>query len=201
MSLSNLQSRVDRLDGVYTAQKAQRDTLEQKISELKVDIDVLVKTSAVLKLFLDTLIKDEIENMAGLITFGLKSVFHDQNLTFLPKITKKNDKIHIELKTGVNGRESEFGSFGGSVAVIESFLLRVLCIIKKKMARLIILDETFGSVGDAYIPNTSELICQLCKKLGMDVLLVTHQKEFANAANKVYRVKESDKGLLMETVK
>jgi hypothetical protein len=196
-----LQRKSDQLEGLYKALKGQYDVLLAEITTIKTEIDILTKSSAVLKHLLDTMVKDEINKMAGLITYGLKSVFDDQNLSFNPVITKKNEKIHIELKTANDGVEGEFGSFGGSVAVIEGFLLRVLCILKKKYARLLLLDETFASVGEEYVANTSKLISELSKKLGLDVLLVTHQRSFQNAADHVYRVIKETDGLRMEKVK
>lgn len=199
--IADLKSRCDKLDGFYTALRSRAKALEDEQKMLKKEIDLLTKTSTVLKHLLDLKVKDEIKRMAGLITYGLKTIFEDQNLTFAPNITKKRDKINIELKTSNNGVEGEFGSFGGSVAVIESFLLRILCILKMKLARLMLLDETFASVGEEYIPNTSRLISELSKKLGLDILLVTHQKEFQAYADHVYRVKESNDGLTMEKIR
>jgi hypothetical protein len=205
MNVAELQRKIDQIDGFYKALKNQETGLISEIDLIKKEIDILTKTSAVLKHLLDTMIKDEISKMAGLITYGLKTVFDDQNLIFVPKIKKKNEKIHIELKTENNGVEGEFKSFGGSVAVVESFLLRILCMLKKKFARLMILDETFSAVGNSpgsdYIGNTCKLISELCKKLGMDILLVTWQEEFKNNADHVYVVKKSSAGLIMERVK
>lgn len=196
-----LQSRVDKIDGFYTALKTNKASLESQIAGLKDEIELLSKTSAVLKHLLDVMVKDEISRMAGLVTYGLKAIFDDQNLSFVPVITKKNDKVNIEFKTENNGVRGDFGSFGGSVAVIESFLLRVLCMLKLKLARFMVLDETFASVGEEYIPNTSKLVNELSKKTGLDVLLVTHQKEFQNSAQRIYRVKEAPDGLKIESLK
>jgi len=201
MSLTELQSRVDQLEGSYNALKSRKGELEVEINTLQEDINLLNQVSAVLKHLVDIMVKDEISKMAGLVTYGLKAVFDDQDLTFYPHITKKNEKIHIELKTKNKGIEGEFGSFGGSVAVIESFLLRVLCILKMKLSRLLLLDETFASVGSEYIANTSKLISEMSKKLGVDVLLVTHQKEFLQYADTVYQVQESRDGLSMKKIK
>jgi hypothetical protein len=201
MTVLELQRRVDTIDGFYKALKSQEQNLVKEIQDLKKDIDELTKSSIVLKHLLDIMVKDEITKMANLVTYGLKTIFKDQNLTFMPVITKKNEKIHVELKTMTDGIPCDFGSFGGSVAVIESFLLRVLCILKKKYARLLLLDETFAAVGEEYIAGTATLLSELSKKLGLDVLLVTHQKGFKDNADKVYQVKESSNGLLMESLK
>lgn len=201
MNLSELQSRIDKIDGFYGALKSRQVALDEEIRMQKDEMDLLSKASHVLKHMLDVMVKDEITKMAGLMTYGLKTIFEDQDLTFLPVMTRKNDKVHIELKTVNKGIEGEFGSFGGSVAVIESFLLRILCILKMKMARFMLLDESFAAVSAEYRPNTSKLIGELSKKLGLDILLVTHEKEFPEFADHVYRVVETPKGLTMEQMK
>ncbi len=201
MNIEELRRKTDQVSGFYNALKKQEQELETVISNLKKDIDVLIKTSAVLKHLLDVMIKDETDRMAGLITYGLKTIFEDQKLTFVPRINQKGGKIYIELKTLNDGIETSVKSMGGSVAVIESFLLRVLCLIKKNLAQLMLLDETFAAVGEEYIPNTGKLVKELSKKLNLDVLLVTHQKDFKQNADHVYQVKESSKGLIMEKLK
>ena len=199
-AVKELQRRTYQIDGFYQAYRQQEQELTKTIGNLKKDIDRDIKASTVLKYLLDHMVKDEVERMAGLITYGLKTIFDDQNLKFVPEITKKNEKIYIELKTNNDGIEGGYKAFGGSVAVIESFLLRILCVLKKKYTRLMILDETFAAVGEEYIANTGKLISELSKKIGLDVLLVTHQKEFQHNADHVYRVRESKNGLIMEKI-
>jgi len=199
-AVKELQRRTYQIDGFYQAYRQQEQELTKTIGNLKKDIDRDIKASTVLKYLLDHMVKDEVERMAGLITYGLKTIFDDQNLKFVPEITKKNEKIYIELKTNNDGIEGGYKAFGGSVAVIESFLLRILCVLKKKYTRLMILDETFAAVGEEYIANTGKLISELSKKIGLDVLLVTHQKEFQHNADHVYRVRESKDGLIMEKI-
>jgi len=201
MTIVELRRKTDQIDGFVKALKGRESDLSKDIGLLKGEVDILTKTSAVLKHLLDVMVKGEIEKMAGLITYGLKAIFDDQDLSFVPVITKKNEKMNIELKTKNHGVEGEFGSFGGSVAVIESFLLRVLCVLKLGMARMMLLDETFAPVGEEYISNTSKLVSELSKKLGLDVLLVTHQKGFQDNADHVYKVKETPDGLAMEKLK
>lgn len=201
MSIKDLQRQIDRIDGFYKALQSQERALVDTIEELKKAIERDTKASVVLKHLLDMMVKNEITKMAALITYGLKSVFDDQNLTFLPDKREKGGKINIELKTINDGIEGDFKSFGGSVAIIESLLMRILCALKKNLARLMLLDETFAAVGEEYISNTGRLINELSKKIGIDILLVTHQKEFKHNADRVYRIKESKSGLIMEKIK
>lgn len=201
MDLNSIKSRIDRIDGFYQALKSQEKSLSEEIAKLKTNVDLLTKASLVIKHLLDVMVKDEINKMADLVTYGLKTIFDDQNLAFKPVLSKKNDRICIDFKTVVDNVDSDFGTYGGSVAVIESFLLRVICMLKMNLARLILLDETFASVGYEYIPNTSRLVGELSNKLGLDVLLVTHQVQFKDFANKVYRLRDTPNGVLMEKEK
>lgn len=201
MDIIALQRQTDQIDGFYKALRNREETLVSTIESLKINIERDSKASVVLKHLLDIMVKNEITRMAALITYGLKSIFDDQDLTFLPDKKEKAGKINIELKTVCDGIEGDFKSFGGSVAVIESFLMRILCVLKKNLARFMLLDETFAPVGEEYVANTAKLISELSKKIGIDILLVTHQKEFKHNADRVYRVKESKKGLAMERVK
>jgi len=201
MNIQELRGRMDRIDGVRSSLMNRKTSLENDIAVIKTEQELLSKTSAVLKHILDIMVKDEIAKMAGLVTYGLKSIFDDQDLTFIPNITKKGEKLHVDLITKNGKIDCGFGSMGGSVAVIESFLLRIICMMKMKQAHLLLLDETFASVGERYIPATSRLINELSKKLGLDVLLVTHQKEFQNEANVVYLVKDTASGLAVEKLK
>lgn len=203
--MTDLQRRIDQIDGYYKALKNRENSLTISIESMKKEIEILTKTSIVLKHLLDVMVKDEINRMSGLITYGLKTVFNDQILTFVPEITKKNEKIHIELKTIAkkDGKEiiGDYKSFGGSVSAVESLLLRILCMLKKKYARFIVLDETFAPIGPEYIGNTYKLVSELCKKLNMDVLLVTQLRDNYENADHIYKVKETSDGLAMERLK
>ena len=201
MTITELQRKSDQIDGFIMAIKNRESEIKKEIGVLKIDVDLDTKASTVLKHLLDHMVKDEIEKMAGLITYGLKTIFDDQNLTFVPVVTKKNEKMHIELKTKRDDIEGGMDSFGGSVMVIESFLLRILCILKMNLAKIMLLDETFAPVGEEYISNTSKMVSEISKKLGIDILLVTHQKGFMDNADHVYRASESNRGLIMEKLR
>jgi hypothetical protein len=199
-----IQSRIDKIDGFYQSLKNNEKKLTEEIETLRTEIDVLSKVSQVFKILLDKMVRDEIGKMAGLVTYGLKAAFEDQDLSFKPVIEKKNDRIYITLKTVNKDHECEFGSFGGSVAVIESFLLRIVCMIKLNLARVMLLDETFGAIGEEgtdYIYSTSRFVKELCQKLNLDVLLVTQHAGFGTFADRVYKLKDSPHGVIIEQEK
>ena len=99
MKVNELLRQADRIEGFYNALKNQEEELSDTIASFKKDIDRDTKVSAVLKHLLDIMVKGEIKRTAGLITYGLKTIFDDQDLTFKPEINQKGGKIHIMLKT------------------------------------------------------------------------------------------------------
>lgn len=175
------------LEGVYQNKKAQQEQIDKTVSKLKDDKDTLDKTEKVLKFLMDKLVKKDLSKMDALITYGLKSVYPDRNIQFKSELQERGKKIWIDLQT-LSDNNLMDSKVKSSVHVIESFLLRLLCIIKLKRSRLMLMDETFSAVDNEYIENLSSLINELCKKLHMDVILVTHNMGFLEYADHSYRI-------------
>lgn len=179
--------RMTFLEGVLESKKGHQAKTVEAISVLKKTGDILEKTEKVLKHLTDKLVKNDLSKMDGLITYGLKTVYPDKSLVFKSEVQERGKKMWIDLQTINNGNITDPDS-KSSVQVVESFLLRVLCIIKMKRARLLLLDETFKAVDSDYIEYFYQLVSELCKKLGMDVLLVTHFPGCAELVDHSYRV-------------
>jgi len=179
--------RVQFLEGVFESKKEHQAKTVTTIADLKRDADILEKTEKVLKYLTDKLVKNDLSKMDGLITYGLKTVYSDRNFQFKSELQERGKKMWIDLQTINDGNLTD-AQAKSSVHVIESFLLRLLCIIKMKRARLLLLDETFAAVDSEYVENLYQLVTELCKKLGMDVLLVTHFKGCDDLVDHSYRI-------------
>lgn len=190
MDINLYDSVVDRiqfLQGVYQDKLSQKKKLETEVESLREEKDILNKTEKVIKFLMDKLVQKDLSKMDALITYGLKSVYSDRDIVFKSEIIEHGKKIWIDLQTISEGKKVD-PQAQSSVHVIESFLLRLLCILKLNRGRLLLLDETFSAVDTGYIENFSQLVVQLCNKLGMDVFLVTHQVGFIDFANHSYRI-------------
>jgi hypothetical protein len=179
-------ARSQYLDGVYQVKKDNLKALQGTVSGLEKRELVLIKTEKVLKYLIDKLVKEDLSKMDKLVTFGLNTVFPDKDLSFSSVIEERGSKIKINLQT-IDNKEVADPSCYSSVSVIESLILRIICIIKTKRARLLIMDETFDAVDTEYINNVGKLMEQLSKKLKLDALLVTHKTEFADRMDNVFK--------------
>lgn len=183
--------RIQYLQGAYQDKLSHKNKLEAEVISLREEKDILDKSEKVIKFLMDKLVQKDLSKMDALISYGLKSVYTDRDVVFKSEIIEYGKKIWIDLQTISDGKKVDPQS-QSSVHVIESFLLRLLCIIKLNRAKLLLLDETFAAVDPGYIENFSQLIVQLCSKLGMDVLLVTHNMGFLDFANHTYRINRTD---------
>ena len=203
MDINLYDSVVDRiqfLQGVYQDKLSQKKKLETEVESLREEKDILNKTEKVIKFLMDKLVQKDLSKMDALITYGLKSVYSDRDIVFKSEIIEHGKKIWIDLQTISEGKKVD-PQAQSSVHVIESFLLRLLCILKLNRARVLLLDETFSAVDTGYIENFSQLVVQLCNKLGMDVFLVTHQVGFIDFANHSYRIHRVDNKTEVKSLK
>jgi ABC-type iron transport system FetAB ATPase subunit len=183
--------RTQFLEGVLESKKSHRTKTEETIISLKRAGDILDKAEKVLKYLTDKLVKNDLSKMDSLITYGLKTVYHDRDFQFKSEVQERGKKMFIELQTLNEGNLTDPQS-KCSIHVVESFLLRILCIIKMKRARLLILDETFAAVDNEYIENLYQLVIELCRKLNMNVLLVTHFPGCTELVDHSYRIAHKD---------
>lgn len=100
--------------------------------------------------------------------------------------------------TDPSGHEtSVLDSHGGGLTNLIDFLLRVLVILNSRpaMRRFLWLDEAFSKVSEEFIPATAELLRQFKQTLGLQMVLNTHNRAFADVADVVYLVeKQKDVG-------
>ena len=180
--------------------------LETELAELEDLGAVLSKSSHALKKLLGDMAKENLEPIDKVITEGLRSVFFDQEeITFKSELTEARNQLQINFTTtqGLSSGKA-LGSFGASVTVVESLLLRILVVLKMKLAPVLLLDESFAQVSLQYVEPLGILIKRLCSELGLTVLLVTHQQGFRETADIVYKADATEgalRTLVMKKIK
>ena len=173
MSILELRSRLNRLDAIREERETAATNLMDAVTTLMEEGKDNAIAKKILSFLMERMTQKDMAEMDNLVTYGLRAVFKDRDITFKSNLKDSGKKFTISLDTFDGGQEVAGDAFG-SVAVIESFLLRLLTITKLKKPHIIILDETFSSVDQNRINHVGPLISELCKRMGFDVLLVTH---------------------------
>lgn len=179
-ALRALENRAAKIRGVLDSKLAAAAAHEADVKALADKSLHLEKVQKVLMHLMEKRSRNDLGSLDSLVTYGLKTVFPDQDVSMKSVMVDSGKKIYIDMTT-YDGGEPAARDQHGSASVIESFLLRVLCLLKTGGPRLLLLDEMFGAVETDRINNVGRLLESLAKKLKIDMLLVTHNPGVSDA--------------------
>jgi hypothetical protein len=189
--------RLQALRAGLAHQLARRELMLKNQEHLTAEVDrlrredlVLERVGALFRHLLQTSATAYADGVSGMVTEGLRAIFHDQELDFKVLLEERHGKIHAVFRTHNLGQDVEGGaldSFGGGVAAVQSLLLRILVLLKSGQAPYLFLDESLVALSEEYVPACGAFLSRLCKDLGVHVLLVTHNKAFLEEADLAYQ--------------
>ena len=183
---------VDQFLKEYSKASIQKELLEQDIAK-KLNLIENDKKEAKLardcSSILTELVREQsnlkIGEIENIVNEGLLAVFsEDIQIKITSAIKRDKTEYHIDIiQNGVHGTQE---SFGGGVLAVISLCLRVVMIIYCKRDRILFLDESLGFVSEVYQPSLSNFISQLCKRLGFNITLISHQPRMTAYADRIY---------------
>lgn len=141
--------------------------------------------------------QQQLEYRVGeLVTLALAAVFPDpyeMRLQFDP--ARGRTQARIILKRG-ELEVDPMDEAGGGVVDVTAFALRVaLWSMRRPRNRaVLLLDEPFKFVSEDLQPAASRLLKEVCERLGLQIIMVTHSETLIEAADKVFRVRMNSKG-------
>lgn len=134
-----------------------------------------------------------------LVTEGLQTIF-DDSLTFHIVSTQKAKTSGIEfvVRSALSTTAVEtpvMEARGGGLSATIGFLLRTVVMLlsaSERRENLLVLDETFAHVSAEYLESLGQFLRQIVDRSGIQILLVTHQPEFLEHADKAYKFSTKD---------
>ena len=178
----------------YTENCIAYDTQKQEIKDTE---DAQVFLQAVAKQ-----VQQRLEyHVSEIATLALESVFPDP---YIVKLTfeSKRGKTDAQFSFIRDGEEVDplTGAGGGTVDVAAFALRLALWSLKSPRTRpTIILDEPFKWPSKSVRSNVAKLLKDLSKKLGIQIIMVTHDTDLIEHADKVFSV-SMQKGVSSVTV-
>lgn len=188
--IATIRSERQRLDKVIAQTKQGRNVVDKR-EQLLEKVEVLYRDVMEKSLSASFVVVED------LVSEGLATVYGTKRLRFKLEPTHKRGTFSVEPSTEdvfseVDGPTED--TFGGAVVQIESFLLRIVFALQLKMVPFLVLDESFNCISSGYLQNLAELLSDLCRRFKLDILLVTHQQEMAEAADKVFHLVDRHDG-------
>jgi len=117
--------------------------------------------------------------VAGVVSRCLEAVF-DEPYEFKMDFVEKRGRTEVELTFEKNGQVVDpLSASGGGVVDVASFALRLAAILLSgpKTRRILVLDEPFKFLSRVYRPKIHQLLEDLAKEMGVQIIMVTHIEE------------------------
>jgi ABC-type dipeptide/oligopeptide/nickel transport system ATPase component len=181
--------------------KINRDVLTIQLKKAQKDIRVLKLTNddvikarwvmSEVQLLTQKRFKDKFEN---LITLAIQSIW-DRPLRFCLEFEQKRNQMqcNILLKETVNGVERVYADLenemGGSMLDVISFMARIILwsLERPRSRNVIILDEPMKNMGELILFG-GQIIREISHKLKFQLIIITHDKELIDIADKAWQV-------------
>lgn len=194
----NLSERLEILDKSVGRLEVYRDIISGQIADNELEATKLKalgilnqKSSEVFKGWLEDLLANNVDSMAQLVSSGLQHIIDDQDLTFKIKKELKYNKVSMCFAVESDGMDGDpLHSFGGGVVSVISLILRLAVMARMQMGNLLLLDESMDALHSSYIPAAVHFMKQLSEQTGINILMVTHNDDFANGAHTAYEGKK-----------
>lgn len=173
-------------NGYFTRKASDLESHREELEEVTTRIETAtteVESAKEAKEFLQSVAK-EIQNqvhsrISSLVTRCLEIVMDDP-YTFEIEFVEKRGKTEANLLFARNGEQfSPVHSTGGGAIDIASFALRLACLSlsKKKLERVLIMDEPFRFVSENLRPRVQQMLEMLSEDLGFQIIMVTHMND------------------------
>jgi hypothetical protein len=205
-AVAELRSSVDRASGLRDAAVSRLEALEREVDELETEAEVLHLVTELFRQLIDREVTEGVKAVEELQTEGLRTVFSDQDLAVRADVEVSRGKVSVDLLTRQKLRDGTIiegltnDAFGGAVTTVQSVLMRVIVILRRGMRPMLVMDESLPAFDGGYVNNMGEFLSLVCERLGLDVLLVTHNPALVEAGDHAYRIVRMKAGIRFETI-
>lgn len=172
---------------------AQLDRLRDEQRAQQEQHDRLVKLGLVLTKVSQDVSEQFLRSIEQLVSEGLQAVFDDDSIRFslTPTVRGSVPGIKVAIETARSPlTEDLLDAHGGGLVSVVGLMLRIvtLRLLSGTHRQILLLDEPLAHLSDAYVEPAAALLRRLASDLGIQVVLVTHQPDFAAHADRVYRL-------------
>ena len=207
MNLQQLKDRViaerKRLDALAVEARLLAEegkSIQTEVASLQSTAEELEKAALLLASISEERQKEAQTKIENLVSQGLQKIFGPEwSFHVVPSVRGKTPVVEFKVRTVTeDGRMLETSvvdARGAGLAAVVGFLLRLVLILLSQKPSVLILDETFANLSDFYIPKLIEFIREVVDKTNLQIIMVTHEKRFAEVADRCYQFSLDSHGM------
>lgn len=200
IEIGQLKERLNEIKSDLDQQKGQLDLLNTQIDSQKIKTTDLedrkkrYKKVVELLSFVQQVTKQKTkDSFERLVTYALRFIY-SENYKFELDFGRRGNLSEINFNVKTPDFKESFNPLdtsGGGVLDILSLALRI-CLIeltRPKIEGTIILDEPFKHLSKEYLPKAEAFLEAITKKIGRQIILITHKQELVESASYKLEIK------------
>ena len=192
MSLSELETIITKKKAERALLISQRKEMIAKVETLKADSERYTKARWILAEIAKETQKNFQVKVESLVTSAIRAVFEERPFQFKLIFEQKRNKF--ECKPVIVEGDYEYepkDELGGGIIDLISFAFRVVLwhLENPKSRNVFVLDEPMKFVGKGdLLMRAGRMIKEISHRLGFQIIMVTHEPELAEIADKAWSV-------------
>jgi len=172
---TKISRRVAEAVGAYNALISQKTSY---IAEVISSNEYVENKDKILDLLLaakNKLQEKDIESIERVLTSFINDVIPKNNDKVVIKSKAENNRLSLDIFVEEDGKERNvFDDKGGSIQNLISIGLRLITLSRSRNRRFVVFDEADQGIKTEYIPRLAQLLCELSKKMGIQILYISH---------------------------
>jgi len=187
----NYESEIAKIEGIVAEKKNFLKLKQVSLRELKEELIVNQKESDIVNAVSSIAQQSTKAFIEEVVSLAISTVYNDEyrfelvidtnrgQTTIKPTYIDKDGNQYEDLKNDAGGGLADVISFGMRIAL--------WAIKSPRSDSVFILDEPGKALGEL-LPKFAEVLNELSRKLGIQFIIITHDKALADLADKSYRV-------------
>lgn len=195
MTVKSLRSKVDNLRGQQTQTQKNLTKAENRLSQYQSSLELHEQAREVLRQAGLKTQQALAFHISEITTLALQAVFDDP-YDLVVEFVERRNKTECDLYFERNGQKvNPMEAAGGGAVDVAAFALRVASwsMENPRSRNTIILDEPMRFLSTGLQPKASEMLQQLSERLGLQFIIVTHEEELTEQADKIFEVSKQGK--------
>lgn len=135
-------------------------------------------------------------HLEDIVQMALDTCFPDEYTFCIDFELKRGSTVcEMYLEDDAGFKLNPMTASGGGVVDIISLALRLAVWTLSKPDNLIVLDEPFKFLSANLRPLAGEILHKMSKKLGLQIIMVTHDEVLMEISDRIFTVKKNRKGI------
>lgn len=198
LNVRQRQNEFQRRLGEAQAINAHKKELEAELAKLETEVMTLGKVIAILHSLSTSVQERFLKGIEDLVSEGLTAVF-GETIQFVITPVVRNKQVNLDFSIhNQDGTETDLmDARGGGLVCLTGVLLRIIMarLMSSRIRQTLILDEPLGMLSSNYQPAAGELLRKLADELDMQLIIVSHNQEIIEHADRVYELQRTEHGV------